>query len=333
MAEHIAERPQVLSYLLFAGALLLADRALRGSNGATVGLATLIVCWANVHLAFSLGVALVVLIAVGRAIHDRRWRRPMVVAVAAGLAGLCTPHGIGGYTAALAVRNTSSVIQEWRHIDLTRPHDLGVVLLILLTLVAMARTGRWRRLDCVLPVCALIALTVDSMRQEAFLALVIAPELALGLSSFPVKTLRGRNLMRARALWHGAVVGLVIVIAVSLVEVTRFRGTPATFYPVDATAAIPDGCRLLNEYVFGGYITDERWPDVLVSQDGRNPLEQDFERQEEVLDGRAGAMEWIDDNGVDCALVRPDRPIVGQLRTRGWRRVATDPSAVLLVRP
>jgi hypothetical protein len=131
---------------------------------------------------------------------------------------------------------------------------------------------------------------------------------------------------------HGLAVGLAVVVVLWSFVLADPRPTSSDVYPIRTTEAIPEGCRLLNEDAFGGYITDQRWPEVLVSQDSRNGSEEDFEQQRLVLAGRPGAMDWIDRHHVDCALVEPDRPIVSMLRAAGWRQVASEPSAVLLLR-
>ena len=58
-------------------------------------------------------------------------------------------------------------------------------------------------------------------------------------------------------------------------------------FPSVAAAALPGGCRLLNEYNDGGYLILVR-PDVPVSQDGRNDLygPRRLQEQEDVLNDR-----------------------------------------------
>ncbi len=94
----IVERPQTLSYLLFAGALALAPRALEGSNRALALLAFLIALWSNVHGAFVAGVAVVAAVAAGRALQRHTLARPALVAVVCAGAGLLNPFGVGNST-------------------------------------------------------------------------------------------------------------------------------------------------------------------------------------------------------------------------------------------
>ena len=129
-------------------------------------------------------------------------------------------------------------------------------------------------------------------------------------------------------------VGLVVLIGFSAITLRDARGVDDTTLPRRSVAAIPAGCRLLNEYAFGGYIIATRGPSVLVSEDTRQILsDAEIVEQQRVLQGRPGAIRWIDSHHVDCVLVDPRRPLRRMLEARGWRVVARDPSGVLLVRP
>ena len=59
------ERPQILSYLLFAAVALLLPRALGGSNRAFAGVIAVTLVWANLHLAFTAGLMLTATVSLG----------------------------------------------------------------------------------------------------------------------------------------------------------------------------------------------------------------------------------------------------------------------------
>jgi hypothetical protein len=323
----------VFSYLAFAGIVVLAERALRGSNRSVVWLGLSMAVWANFHLTFSLGAGVVVLMAAGRALNTRTRARPAVVAGVAIAGGLLNPYGVVAYTHGLQVRGASRFVQEWRPFDITKPLDVLVVVVGVSALVAAWRTARLTRLESALPIVALLALTLDSTRMAPFLLLLSAPELAVGFSRVDWRDVLTAT--RRRALVHGAVLGFATLAVVSATRMHIPRAAPDTTFPVRSAAAVPAGCRLLNEYDQGGYIIDHRWPDVLVSEDGRNDLygERELVAQFHVLNGLPGWQSWIDTHHVDCVLAHPNRPLVANLRARGWQQTASDPSAVLLVRP
>ncbi len=329
----LAERPQALSFVLFAVTVIVVERALAGSNRALIGLIALFVFWANLHFAFMSGVLVVALIAGGTAVSHRQLLRPAIVCAAVLVAGLCTPYGIGAYTAALEVRGASHAveIQEWLPID-PRVFSLFVAsCAIELALLGMIRTGRWRRLEIVTPLCVFAVLAVDSRRLLPFAMVLVARELAVAGSRI--------RLPRIAAYLHSrrAPIGVGLAVAIVVLGVLGggdLRPVNEQKYPVRGVAALPTGCRVLNEYDHGGYITHTRWPDILVSQDGRNDLygTERLLEQSLVVNAEGAWLEWIDDHDVDCVLVRPDRPIVAALETEGWTIAVREPSAVLLLR-
>jgi hypothetical protein len=102
-------------------------------------------------------------------------------------------------------------------------------------------------------------------------------------------------------------------------------------------AAVPAGCRLLNEYTVGGYVIWYR-PDVPVSQDGRNDVygKHLLQQQRDVLTAKPtpdASLAQLDRWGVDCAIVRPDRPTAIALGgDRRWRKVLSEEAGTLFVR-
>ena len=102
---------------------------------------------------------------------------------------------------------------------------------------------------------------------------------------------------------------------------------------MEPVAALPSGCRLLNDYGFGNWVMFDR-PDVPVSDDGRNDLYgTDTTRDRLITDPAAatGLPAWAAANGVTCVLVRPSSPAVGVLTGSGWVVAARDGNAVALV--
>jgi hypothetical protein len=124
------------------------------------------------------------------------------------------------------------------------------------------------------------------------------------------------------------------VILASVSALSGVRTASPEQYPVRAAAAIPAGCRLLNEFDQGGYIAEQRWPNVQVSEDGRL-LEgtASLLAEQRVLNANGSWRAWLDHHRVGCVIARPSRPIVHALTADGWRQAAHDPSGVLLERP
>ena len=329
----IVERPQTLSYLLLAAVVALAPRALDGSNRAFAVLGAVVVLWANVHGAFVAGVAVVGAMAVGRALQDRTWVRPAVVAVVVAGAGLLNPFGLADYTNAGRIRAASQGIREWQHLQPWGWPDRPMFLFGVVAVVCLLATGRWRRLDVLLPVLLLAGLAVDALRNEPLFVVGTAGEVALGLAR-----LRAPAVEHRRAFIGLAFVGWACVTFALAQYAVGSAGKPRRKdFPTKAVAALPKGCRLLNEYTVGGYVIWFR-PDVPVSQDGRNDVygRRLLQRERDVLTARPtpdAALAQLDSWRVDCAIVRPDRAVAIALGgDPRWRKVLTEEAGTLFER-
>jgi len=339
----IVLRPLLAGLALFPFVLLLADSALTGSRRALLVLAALIVLWANLHASFTVGVGVIGLMALGAAVDRRTARRPLTVAVTAFAAGLATPYGLAGYLHALTVRSASQRIEEWQPLSLSDPRGLLLAAFAVLMAVAVVltppasdatRRSPWKPLFwTVIPVLAALAvLTFTAIRSGAFLLIVGTAPIAISAGALGLPRLRRWMAERTAPILLGLLVAWVVVVVPLLPVLTR-SGEIDEALPVAAVDAIPPNCALLNEYEYGGLIVERRWPEVLVSQDGRNDLYglELLADQESILG--ASSLPAVDAFGADCILLRSDRPLVPLLEAdTGWDRVASDGDAVLFVR-
>jgi hypothetical protein len=329
----IVERPQTLSYLLLAAALALGPRALRGSNRALAALGALIVLWASVHGAFVAGVAVIAAMAVGRALQRRTWARSAMVIAVVGVAGLLNPSGVSDYTNAGRIRAASQGIREWRHLQPWGWPDRPMFIFGVVALVCLLATGRWRRLDVLLPALLLACLAIDALRNQPLFVVGTAGEVALGLARLEAPTFEHRRVFAGLALVGWAIAAL----ALASYAVGAAGKPRRTDFPTRAVEALPAHCRLLNEYTVGGYVIWYR-PDVPVSQDGRNDVygRRLLQEQRDVLAGKPttdAALTQLDRWGVGCALVRPDRPVAIALGgDPRWRKALTEEAGTLFER-
>jgi hypothetical protein len=350
LAPWLSARPQALSYGLLLLSLVLAARMVRWRGprlaAAAVALFALSALWVNLHLAALSGVmattaGLTVLLVTRR----RRWRQllpPAVLAVSATVLGCsCSPLGASVVTSALATRDASTqFITEWaplwRASLLCQATWLAAALGLLLTLVA------WRRApdDGVLPVWSgavglLLVLGVSAARFSAMAAVLALPAVALWVTGTDWQAHRTRGTVVLLARGVAAALGVVYLVlaCVHVPQVGEPSGPIASRATVEA---IPDGCRVLDEYDDGGWITYLRLDDgVLVAQDGRNDAYGVvlLDRVQRLIDGRPGTMEFLAGHDVRCLLLSPDRPVVAQARAAGWTELAAEPERVLLVAP
>jgi hypothetical protein len=345
MSPFILVRPLLAGLALFPFVVLLADAALTGSRRGLVGMAALLVLWANLHASFSVGVAVVGLLALGTGVARRAVLLPGVVAVTAAVAGLVTPYGLDGYLHAFTVQSASSTIEEWQPLDLADPRGLLVACFALVMAVAVAAFpprnvddtddgAGWRRpFWAVIPVLAALAvLSFGTIRSAAFLLMAGTPAIAIAAGRLHLPRLRSWFRPRRGAVLLGLLVAWLVAVVPLLPQLTRL-GDIGDDVPVAATDAIPAGCHLLNEYEYGGFVIDRRWPEVLVSQDGRNDLygPERLEVQESLLAGRS--VQAVEDFGAGCVLLHADRPLAAALEDGGtWERAGGGGGAVLYVR-
>ncbi len=332
MNPFIAERPQLFGFVLLPLVVLAGAAALEDGWRAPMAVAGLVAAWVNLHGSFIVGVGVVTLMAATRAVRTRRWNRPALVAAAAAAAALLNPFQFGAYREALRISQVSTFIEEWRPLDVSDGRGLLIALLLAAAATALLYTGRWHSSDVGAAFLALAVLTVRSVRAAPFALVVGAPEIALALPSLASAPVRRWAAPRWAALVAGVALGLAVLTGTEASTVGSLGDTGAQL-PTATVPLIPPGCRLLNEYEFGGYVIDSRWPEVLVAQDGRNDV-YGLERLQD-LEGLLGGTEAdaLEALGVDCVLARPERPLVGELATStGWRERAAEEAAVLYVR-
>lgn len=333
----VVERPQSVSFVCFAVAAVAAREAVAGSLRWLVGLGVLVAAWSNVHMTFLAGVVVVALVAGGEVIASRRVARPAAVVAVAVVAGLCNPYGFAAFTASLDVRTESKAagIFEWQPVDPSKLPQLAALACCGLVAVALWRTGRWRRPVVVLPLAVLAAMAVDARRNIPFLMVLAAPELALAVPLRRAPVIRSRVASRREPLTPGLLVGLAAIVVAQAASLRDLRPVTSATAPVRSAAAIPAGCRVLNDYVDGGWIIYSRHPEVLVSMDPRNDMYGDelVLQQAAVLRAEGAWRRWLDDHDVGCVLARTGIGIVDELHDEGWPVAARDARHVLLVRP
>lgn len=340
----IAERPRAIGLLLFVWLLVLLRRLLgtaeeipaqgplRRTAVALSGLLLLCVGWVNLHGSFLVAVAVIGVSALGHLLHRTRPALSLIVATGGLLAGLVNPFGHRIYLTALNISHSSSFIEEWRPLLPGDPRDAAVIAFAVAVLWALWRTRQWRRLELALPLAALAALTVVTVRGAPFLLIAGAPVVATAAGAISAPRLRAWAHARSGPLVLGVALAWAALVVMVSPTVTRV-GRIASKYPARAVAAIPRGCTLLNEYELGAFVIYARWPAVRVSMDGRN----DVYGTDRIIEQRR-LLESTDVRGVErlgarCVLLRRERPLASALAAdAGWRPLAREGAFVLYQR-
>ena len=328
----LVERPQLASYLAVPVALVLARRAMvRRRPWLWAGLLVVVFAvWTNLHSVALTGVPLVAALCFGAAL-DRRSVRSGALAAAVSLAALCgtlvNPWGVGVWTHATQVRSISrGTISEWEPLWRSGVGGWVALVVVVAVTVAATRLGGLRRLELLGPLVLAALLAVDAIRSFPLFAV------AAGVLVTPLVPVRpAMSPDRKRTVFIGAMAMLVLSFVLAIPRIGS-SGEPATETPVGPVAALPGGCRLLNDYTFGNWVMFDR-PDVPVSDDGRNDLYGQDDARGKLLHDPAQAEQlptWARANEVDCALITPGSPARATLLDAGWHVLAEDPNAVAL---
>jgi len=343
-----AMRSQLVSFVFFLAVLEMTARILRCGGRLwprLLALAVTISLWSTLHGAVIFGAAAVAAACAGHVLDTRTWRRPALATVVAFAASCASPLGVTVWTYALRTGGDSrrQGIQEWQPASIHRPGDVAVVLFLLLLLgwaLWHVRSGRGEvRWSLIGPAVLATGLTFLATRNATFAVLAVVPLLAaLITASGRELDRRGRILpIRPGAAIVAMTIGGLLAGAIDTGQLSLDPDPlDAPDYPAFAAAALPSGCRVLNEYHFGGYLILVR-PDVPVSQDGRNDLygTDRLQAQKGLFKDPdpASAPAALERLGITCVLAEPSRELLRALaRDPRWQRAAHDTTAEAWIR-
>ena len=340
------DRPELLGLLCFATCVALLGAARRGSARALAATIPLLMVWANVHGSYALGLGIVVLALLARALSDPSERlRSLVVAVAAAIATLLTPAGLATWTSSgghfLA---PPRFIQEEGTPDIaTLPGAIfAVALFAVLTTALLAPRAEGRRTIADLALLIPVAfVSLSAQRHLVFFPIAAAPYLAARAPEVfaRVAALRPEMLWRVRRGTEPAprtvdLAGLVIALGLVLVGATTAPREPdLSAFPNGALAALPGGSGLLNRYDWGGFLI---WyaPATPVFVDGRLfPYAGALDDYRAVIGLHADWREVIRRRGIRTILVGPVDAVAVRGVDLGWTVLARSSSFVLLEAP
>lgn len=326
-----SHRPYVIGLICLALVLLAADRRLDPRWLVPVGW-----LWLNTHGGWPLGLAAVVLLALGRRL-DGGDPRPELRAggwLAAGLAvGCLNPYGPRLLTfplVALERQEQFRRIVEWKAPTFTGRDELAFLGVLALAVVALRLQPSWRR---ALPLVGFVAAALLSSRNVQVAALVLVPGTAEGLR-------------RERAESFDAVARPVAFVAAALVAVTLIgAATGDAFgddpYPVEATEFLegegldPTRATVVAIDYVGNYWEARYGRDARIFVDDRVeviPVDV-LDDYATLVAGGPGWEEALERYDPDAVLWEVDRPLTQLLRASdGWRIAHEDDAFAVAVR-
>lgn len=331
------ERPQQAT-LVGAAALggVLLDVLQTGKTPRWYVALPLTTIWANLHGGWVLVPAVLGLGAVGRALdsglRDRSARRAGTLAAAAVLAGMVTPAGLEGLTAAWRFREAAALILEWQPTQPT--YSIGVLTVAMLALLGLgwARSALVPRSE-LLAALALAVLAWSAWRNVAPSLALLAPLVSSRLvAAWPPTSEREPRWSRP--------VGLLMASAMTIGSLAGMQGQshlPYSTRPVDlsmAIAELPAGQKVLNDYNVAGLILFFGGPTTRVAIDGRADLYgadyiSDYFDLTDLQGNWRSLLASLDPT---AALVLTDSALAYELaEIRGWELLGVEGNYSLLV--
>jgi len=369
-----AARPQIISFLLAALVAYLLDRYKRHGGKALLWLPLVVLVWANIHGGYAIAFILMLCYIAGEGVnrllgHDEdpvlSWRQLLNLALVTGLCLLAVGVNPNTWQMWLYPFRTVGIgalrdfIQEWQSPDFHQIWQQPFVVLLLLTVLALARSGR--RADFT-DLALLAVWTTGALlagRNIAIFALVAAPIFVrYGTSAWTQQLETLRNVGWAqrwlqitdqpppdrRALTAINWLLLALVVAAALVKIYLplapgvVDKATRSWLPVDAIAYIqanhPAG-PLFNSYNWGGYLIFELWPDYPVYIDGRTDLYDDafIRRYLDVVVANDGWQQTLDGDGINLVLIENNSVLDKFLRISStWQEVYRDTVAAVYSR-
>ncbi len=321
----LSPRPQVWGLPLLALVAVVALRS--GIDGRPRWwLVPLTWVWACVHGTWLVGVAALVAAVVGRALDQRAAGavdgpglvRLAAVPVAAGLAALLTPVGLGLLTVTREVQAVSGLISEWQPAGLTDPPLLALLVLAGVPVLVWARAGGTSWVPLLLTGLA-VALALSSTRGIALGSVLLVPICAAAAGRLPLGARSpGPALRRLER------VGLTVAVVGSLLlGPVVSRGATADLVPAEvdrALSGLPGGTVLLTADTLGGWVW---WahPGLRPTLDTRAEAygAAYLTRQAAALAGKPDWERTVAQTGATAALLPSGSPLVVDLvRSHGW---------------
>jgi hypothetical protein len=353
LAMLFKQRPWLFSFLFATLTLdVILDLRSGRPNRLTGWLPLVYVLWANLHIQFVYGLALLGLACAAPCIDfwlglprdenrplSPRWRQTVRLTACCFLATLLTPYHLRLWGEVLRVAGqtgTLRFISEMRALDFREP---GHWVMVGLAGAAMFALGRRQHVGS-FEVLLMAAAAYCSFRSQRDLWFLVVASTAVLASGAPAEVHEDERLVltpRRRLALAGMLAALILFAGwLNRLSPGRIEAEAAGVFPVEAADFVSrQGYNgpLFNDFNWGGYLS---WalPGLQVAIDGRANLHGDV-RIERIGAVWAGAASWRDDPDLDAAgvIIAPaEAPLTTLLLSDPrFERVHTDRLAVVFV--
>ena len=357
----VGVRPLMLELFFLAVLVSAIDAYLSRALGRRAALGLLLggaVMWVNTHGSFLLLPAVLGITAVELfAGKDPRWRQFLAASVAACIASIANPWGIGIFqfaTQSISSAPTLAYIDEWKRPRLDEWLALPILIQVGLAALGTGMTLRNRAYAVTKPglpstvgmlrVAAFGYLAFASGRHVMLFGIAAAPMIAAGVQPLSGWLTRVLRLSRLNQTDSGrqiinAVVALSIVVMIARVSWLQISPSAQqraleSRYPVKMLSSLRTRMsrsdRLFNEYSWGGFLILHNVLPVFI--DGRSELYGDdqLRRYASIIHLENGWEKTLDSLGITKVLMPRSAPLTSALLRQSWSPVASDSIGVLL---
>jgi hypothetical protein len=346
------ERPNLLSFLLFAATLVLIERK-DNRIWLFIPIAAL---WANLHGMVVLGLGLVLLVAVTEWLKvmlrwprsDRTWAMRLTQVAAMGiLASLLNPYGPGLLTHAVRLIGlVPGFVQEWASPDFHEPGAFLFLVLLLITIGGLAFSPERKDPTDLALALAFTFLALQAVRNLTLSAIVIglvaARYLPSALDTIPRRQRDRQEVSAGSSALLNFAGAAITVLSLALVLVLGFPASDAPedildeSYPVAAIDALDrQGVRVFALDGWAPLVIDRVWPNAHVYIDLRWDLygERLSRNYRRIYFAHPAWDEELDRSCTTHVLMEPTAPIAEVLRlSAGWRVEREDDLATTFAR-
>ncbi|HKR61959.1 MAG TPA: hypothetical protein VJS64_19890 [Pyrinomonadaceae bacterium] len=358
----VGVRPRAFTLLLASVYLAILGRYARTGEGRAIWwLVPLMALWVNLHGGFLIGLVLIVLTIVGSILDAwvaresvrpllPRLRQLSLVLVGAALAGCLNPHGWRIYLFPFEIFFSpiqQREVTDWLSPNFQQPELLPLVLLILVTIAALALSPRRPRCSELLFFLSTLYATLKSNRHMAIFALVAVPLMAEYLQSWISSTPLAKAFSKPtsapasrREVFISLVLLLPLLLFANRLRTTAFSAPQQTMIQVPLQAVDylkknqVTGNTFSDPNIWGGYVI---WalPNNPVYIDGRIDMYGDA-FVKEYIDIIRGKIDWrkpFDRYAVKLAIVNTKSMLSREMQASpDWQMLYQDEMAMVFER-
>ncbi len=361
---HVLPRPHLFTYLFTALWIMVLERIMDNKLRLWWLLPAIMVVWVNLHGMFVLGIIIWGIYLVGSWLEypSRSWfsqlstKSLLIGGFLSVLATFFSPSGLHIWSTIASLGSNAYItsrIPEYQSANFHIPETWPFILLLILTIIGLARNGTKTAWTHVLLTGAFAAIALYTSRMLPLFAIVVVPITARNLSElirqeFPNSRYIAieKNFSAINEMSNGWIWLLVVVIAVTAI----FRSGQAidpenkgntfdpAFFPVQAVNWLnsnPQEGHMLNEFDWGGYLLLKLSPRQQIFMDGHTHIygETLTREYETVMAQYEGWQKILDKYQIRWGVMRTKSSMVHALTAMNWEILYQDDTATILRRP